>query len=111
MVYKYLGEKTVHMNRCALNAVHASITKRALLAVNVVSKATCRIQSSRGLLALCLDNNNTVAEVHHKGPAQFTQKVKNPTAPTLYPLTPLYAFDSSMDEIALEPPSAKNEVY
>ena len=39
MLYRYFGEKTVHMNKCVLNAVHASITNRTLLETKVVSVA------------------------------------------------------------------------
>ena len=45
------------------------------------------------------------------GPAQLPTNVKVPTAVTLYPLIPLYAFDRSIEEIALEPPKAKKALF
>jgi hypothetical protein len=38
-------------------------------------------------------------------------KVRMPTAMTLYPLTPLYALDKSIDDMAFEPPNAKKDIY
>lgn len=108
-LYRYLGEKTVHMNRCVLNTVHASMTERTLLHTKVVSKIRCPIQLSLGFRLSCFESSSAVAEVHHKGPAQLPQKVKMPTATTLYPSIPLYALERSMEEMALDPPNAKNE--
>ena len=97
------------MNRCALRAVHASITNRRLLDTKVESKDRCRVHCSCRLSPS--DKRSTVADVHHKGPAQLLQKVNIPTANTLYPAIPLYALERSIEEIALEPPKAKKDTY
>jgi hypothetical protein len=55
-------------------------------------------------------NSPTPSKVHHIAPAQFPIKVKSPTGTGLNSLTPLYALDRSMDEMALVPPRAKKEV-
>lgn len=105
MIYKYLGEKTVHMKRCVLSIVHATITAKTLLEAKTVSNATyCSkdlemvpsrlldgtLPPALGELGFfCVVRRSTVAEVHHTGPAQLLRKVKSPTAPTLYPATPL----------------------
>ena len=110
ILYKYFGENTVQMNKCVLKAVHASMTKNTLLAANPVNSDKCCIQSFNRLLR-CSDRSNTVADVHHRGPAQLEQNVITPTAATLYPLMPLYALERSTEDIALDPPNAKNEAY
>ena len=89
MLYRYLGENTVHMNKCVLNAVHASITNKRLLATKVVSNDRCRIQICCCNPLSCCDKSSAVADVHHKGPAQFPQKARTATAPTWYPSIPL----------------------
>lgn len=50
-----------------------------------------------------------VADTHQMGPAQLPMNVKIPTAATLYPLTPLYALERSIEEMAFDPPKAKKE--
>ena len=107
---KYLGENTVQMKRCVLKAVHASMTDRTELATKAVTSDKFCIQSSNDCPQLSA-RSSTVADVHHKGPAQFEQKVRMPTAITLYPLMPLYALERSIEDIALDPPNAKNEAY
>jgi len=107
---KYFGENTVQMKRCVLKAVHASMTDSTELATKAVTSDKCCIQSSNGCPRLSA-RSSTVADVHHKGPAQLEQKVRMPTAITLYPLMPLYALDRSTEDIALDPPNAKNEAY
>lgn len=107
---KYLGENTVQMKRCVLNAVHASITDSTELATKAVTSDKCCIQSSNECPRPSA-RSSTVADVHHKGPAQLEQKVRMPTAITLYPFMPLYALDRSTEDIALDPPNAKNEAY
>ena len=82
ILYKYFGENTVQMNRCVLNAVHASITDDMLLAVKNVWSDKCCTQSPNCVRG-CSDNSIDVAEVHHKGPAQLEQNVSKPTAATL----------------------------
>lgn len=52
-----------------------------------------------------------VAEVQNTGPTQLLTNVRIPTARTLYPATPLYALERSIEEMALEPPKVKNDVY
>ena len=51
------------------------------------------------------------ADAHHIGPAQLLTKVKIPTATTLKVSTPLYALERSTEEMALDPPNAKNDAY
>jgi len=107
---KYFGENTVQMKRCVLKAVHASMTDSTELAKKAVTSDKCCIQSSNDCPRLSV-RSSRVADVHHKGPAQLEQNVRIPTATTLYPLMALYALDRSTEDIALDPPNAKNEVY
>jgi hypothetical protein len=51
------------------------------------------------------------ADVQKIGPAQLLTKVRKPTAKKLKPLIPLYALERSTEEMAFEPPKAKNVVY
>src|SRR6266536_5059655 len=47
MVYKYLGENTVHMNRCVRSTIHATITpSNATELQSVVSDIYCNPTSS-----------------------------------------------------------------
>lgn len=110
MQNKYLGENTVQMKRCVLKAVHASMTDSTELATKAVIKDIWWTQSSSDCPRFSA-RSNTVADVHHNGPAQLEQKVRMPTAITLYPLMPLYALERSTEDIALDPPNAKNEAY
>lgn len=111
MLYRYFGENTVHMKRCVLNAVHASITAMILAALNAASNDWCRNKTSRRPRRCRSSKSKFVAEVHHKGPAQFPQKVSIATVVTLYWSTPLYELERSMDDMALDPPKMKNEAY
>lgn len=107
-VYRYFGEKTVQMNKCSRNAMQAPITKEVLVVMNSVKMTKCWKAAAETDAGFPLISNRHVAIVHQIGPAQLLTNVKTPTATTLYPLTPLYAFDRSTDEMALVPPKAKN---
>lgn len=111
MLYRYFGENTVHMKRCVLNTVHATITAMMLAALNAVSNDRCRNKISWCPRRCCSRKSKFVPEVHHKGPAQFPQKVSTATVVTSYLATPLYELERSMDEMALDPPKTKNEAY
>ena len=111
MLYRYFGENTVHMKRCVLKTVHASITDMVLVALNAVSIDRCRNKISCCPPRCCSSKSKFVADVHHKGPAQFPQKVSTATVVTSYLSTPLYELERSMDEMALDPPKTKNEAY
>ncbi len=90
ILYKYFGEKTVQMKRCVLKAVQASITASTLLDANIVNNDRCCSKRWRSpSRTRFIDSRSMVAEVHHKGPAQLPTNVRSPTAPTLYPPTPL----------------------
>src|SRR2546423_13587596 len=110
IVNKNVGEKTVHMNKCSLRIIQATITERLLKAVNRVRSAKC----SNGDLLLTGKSElitKGIAHTHHIGPAQLLRKVRIHTAPTLYPAMPLYALERSTDEIAFELQSTKNVEY
>ena len=111
ILYKYLGEKTLHIKRCVLNAVHASMIARTLAALNTVSNNRCRRKTCSSPSSRFLSKSIIVADIHHKGPAQLEQNTSIATAITRYVSTPLYELERSMDEIALDPPNAKKLVY
>lgn len=111
MLYRYFGENTVHIKRCVLSTVHASITDMILAALNAVSNDRCRNKISCCPRRNCLSKSKFVAEVHHKAPAQFPQKVSTATLTVLNLSTALYELERSMDEMAFEPPKKKNEAY
>lgn len=114
------------MKRCVRNIVHAAITEKRLPATKTVSRDRCERITSPGLdfdssgvdfeygTGAALDfcnrrSNKFVALVQYTGPAQLEINVRIPTARTLYPLTPLYALDRSIEDIAFEPPKAKKD--
>lgn len=126
MLYRYFGLKTVQMKRCVRSIVHAAMTEKRLPATKTVSRDRCESITPPGFdsdasavdfesgigaaLNLCSRKSNKfVALVQNTGPAQLEMNVRIPTARTLYPLTPLYALDRSMEEMAFEPPKAKKD--
>ena len=81
MVNKNFGEKTVHINKCSLRTIQATMTERLLNAVNRVrsakwSKEAVLLTGEYSLIS------RVVAHTHHIGPAQLLRNVKIPTAPT-----------------------------
>lgn len=111
MQYKYLGEKTVHMNRCVLSVVQAAMTNATLTETKTVIKARCCLWAFRWPCLYFFKRSRLVADTQKSGPAQLLTRIRNPTATTLKPPMPLYALDRSTDEMALEPPKAKKDVY
>lgn len=117
MQYRYLGEKTVQMKRCVLRMVQAAMTDATLNVVNMVSTVMCctntwppRVLPVATAFLCLLSSRVFVAKVQYIGAAQLLIKVRTPTATTLKPLTPLYALDRSMEEMAFEPPKAKKDM-
>lgn len=99
------------MKRCVRKAVHAAMTKATLTVMNKVSRDRwCRNTILSPFLCFCR-SSKLVAEVQYMGPAQLLTSVRKPTATTLKPLMPLYALERSTEEMALEPPKAKKDVY
>ena len=99
------------MNRWVRNIVHASMMKTRLLAAKAVTKIACFSKNCRFSRRDASRRSILVADTHQIGPAQLSMNVNMPTATTLYPLTPLYALERSIEEMALDPPNAKKEAY
>lgn len=83
MLYRYFGEKTVQMNKCVLNIVHARMTKNMLAAVKVVRSVRWHARMLRRSARCCWRSKRFVADVHQSGPDQLLTNARSPTAATL----------------------------
>ena len=85
MQYKYFGEKTVQINRCVLNAVHAAMTKATLIVVNSVVSMMCFPRTFLSPRLDCSVSRTLVAVVQKTGPAQLLRNVRAPTGTSYKP--------------------------
>lgn len=78
------------------------------------TKTVCRVMYCQKTLRwpswYLRSRRRLAADVQKIGPAQLLTKVRIPTAKKLKPLIPLYALERSTEEMAFEPPKAKNVV-
>lgn len=82
------------------------MTEKRALAAKSVNKFKCWCHTGK-VLPSRSRIRNVMLIAHHIAPAQLVANVNMPTAATLYPPTPLYAFERSIEDMAFDPPKAK----